>query len=178
MVKSQRDVLLVSARILVVLIIAILIASLVAVCLGTGALLTVGQGELTERIARARAPDEAYWVVIAAFALIAVAIGFAIRFFQALHQIVLSVDRGETFEPANAARLRRMGWLAVIGQVILLPLAAMGNWLAPYLERLGERFHIDFGLDPAAILLILILFILARVFERGAAMQTDLEGTV
>lgn len=127
---------------------------------------------------RADAPPIAFWIVIGAFAVVAVAIGFAVKFFETLHAIVLSVDRGDPFEPANARRLRRMGWLAVIGQVLMLPLAAMGRWLAPYLDRLGERYAIDFGLDPAALLLILVLFILARVFERGAAMQGDLEGTV
>jgi hypothetical protein len=178
MQKSQGDGLLVAARILVVLITVILVVSLVAVCLGIGELLSVGQDELWKRIAAADAPASAYWVVIAAFAIIAVAIGFAAKFFETLHQIVLSVDRGDPFEQANARRLRRMGWLAVIGQLLMLPLGAMGSWLSPYLERLGENYHVDLGLDPAALLLILVLFILARVFERGAAMQTDLEGTV
>ena len=178
MQKSRGDGLLVAARILVVLITAILIVSMIAVCLGTGALLTVGQHELWERIARADAPDSAFWVVVGAFVIIAVAIGVAVKFFETLGQIVLSVDRGDPFEAANARRLRRMGWLGAIGQVLMLPLTAMANWLAPYLDRLGDGIDIDLGLDPAAILLILILFILARVFERGAAMQTDLEGTV
>lgn len=43
MPKSQGDGLLVAARILVVLITVVLIVSLVAVCIGIGALLTVGQ---------------------------------------------------------------------------------------------------------------------------------------
>lgn len=76
-------------------------------------------------------------VGIGGLALVAIAIHFAARFFRALHEIILSVDKGEPFAPANA----------------------------------------DLGLDPAAILLILVLFILARVFECCAAMETDLEGT-
>lgn len=178
MIKSRGDALLVAARIIVVFIIAILIVCLVALGLGVGALLTVGEGELTSRIAEAGAPDEAYWVVIGGFALVALAVGAAIRFFQILHRIVLSVDHGDPFAPVNARRLRHMGWLGVIGQLLLLPIGAVLAWIAPYLEKLGDRVDLDFGLDPAAILLILILFILARVFERGAAMQTDLEGTV
>ena len=178
MVKSKGDALLVAARILTVLILAILAICLVAVVLGIGALLTVGQNEVWDRIAASGAPDSAFWVVICAFALIAVLIAAAFRFFQALHAIVLSVDRGDPFARDNAVRLRRMGWLAVFTQLLILPLTAMGSWLAPYLERLEAHYNVDAGIDPAAILLILILFILARVFERGAAMQTDLEGTV
>lgn len=178
MVKSQGDGLLVAARILNVLILAILAVCFVAVLLGIAALLTVGQNELWDRIAQAGAPASAFWVVIGAFALIAILIAAAFRFFQALHAIVLSVDRGDPFARDNALGLRRMGWLAVFTQILMLPLLAMGSWLAPYLEKLDAHYDVDAGIDPAAILLILILFILARVFERGAAMQTDLEGTV
>jgi hypothetical protein len=74
--------------------------------------------------------------------------------------------------------IRQMGWLWIAGQLMLIPIGGILAWLAPYLEKLGERVDLDLGLHPAALLLILILFILARVFERGAAMQTDLEGTV
>lgn len=178
MVKSKGDALLVAARVLVVIIIVVLILCMVAIGIGIGVLLTVGQDALVGRIARAGAPDEAFWVTIGGFALVAIAIHFAARFFTTLHEIILSVDKGEPFDPANARRLRRMGWLGIAGQLMLFPIGAIVAWLAPYLEKLGERVDLDLGLDPAAILLILILFILARVFERGAAMQTDLEGTV
>ena len=40
------------------------------------------------------------------------------------------------------------------------------------------KIDTDFGFDGGGILLILILFILARVFRHGAAMREDLEGTV
>lgn len=178
MVKSPGDALLVAARILIVLIVTILVVSLVAVGIGIGVLLSIGQNKVYELISKAGAPEEAFWVVIAGFALGMVAIGFAASFFRVLHQIILSVDHGDPFAPANADRLRRMGWLGVGGQLILLPTGAIVAWVAPYLRKLGEPVDIDLGLDPAAILLILVLFILARVFERGAAMQTDLEGTV
>lgn len=178
MVKSKGDALLVAARILVVIIIVALIACMVAVGIGIAVLLTVGEGELASRVARAGAPDEAFWVVIGGFVLVMIAIGFAASFFRVLHRIVLSVDHGDPFDPVNAQRLRQMGWLGIAGQLLLIPIGAILAWLAPYLEKLGERVDLDLGLDPAAILLILILFILARVFERGAAMQTDLEGTV
>ena len=178
MEKSKGDALLVTARILTVLIIVLLIIGMVAVGIGITILLTIGQGELTSRIAESGAPEQAFWVVIGGFVLVAIAIGFATKFFEVLQKIVLSVDHGNPFDPVNARRLRQMGWLAVAGQLLLIPIGGILAWLAPYLEKLGERVDLDLGLDPAAILLILILFILARVFERGAAMQTDLEGTV
>jgi len=178
MIKSKGDALLVAARILVVLIVVALVVAMVGVGIGIGVLFTFGQEKVYELIARAGAPAETYWVVLGGFALGMVAIGIAANFFRVLHRIILSVDHGDPFAPVNAERLRHMGWLGVAGQLILIPMGAIVAWIAPYLRKLGENVDIDLGLDPAAILLILILFILARVFERGAAMQTDLEGTV
>ena len=71
-----------------------------------------------------------------------------------------------------------MGWLAVAGQAVFIPIGAIVTWLTPYLERLGDDVDLDIGLDPGALLLILVLFILARVFERGADLRRDAEGTV
>ena len=48
----------------------------------------------------------------------------------------------------------------------------------PYLEKAGQHVDVDFGIDGESLLLILILFVLARVFREGAAMQAELEGTV
>lgn len=174
----RNDPLLVASKVLVILVIGVLIFSLVMLGIGIGALLTIGRGEVYDRIAAADAPDFFYWVVIAAFVLLMVAIGLAVRFFEALHRIILSVDRGEPFDPANAARLRNMGWLAVAGQIVFIPLGVIETAVAPYLARLGRTVEGGIGLDPGTLLLILVLFILARVFEHGAGMRQDLEGTV
>lgn len=178
MQKSSGDPLLTAARVLAIVIIGVLIFALVMVGVGIGVMLTVGQQELWDRIAVAGAPKSAYWAVIGAFTLIAAALTMALRFFQALHRIVISVDRGTPFEAANALRLRDMGWLSLGVQLILIPLGAIGTWLEPYLERLGEEFPVDVGVDPGALLLVLVLFILARVFRQGAAMRADLDGIV
>lgn len=175
---SRNDPLLVAGKVLVILITVVLVFSLVMLGIGVGALLTVGRGEVFDRIAAADAPEGYYWLVIAAFLLIMLAIGLALRFFKALHQIILSVDRGEPFEPANAARLRSMGWLAVAGQIVFIPLGVIETVLSPYLARLGREIEGGVGLDPGTLLLILVLFILARVFESGTDMRRDLEGTV
>lgn len=175
---NRSEPLLVAAKVLVILIIVVLIVSLVVLGIGIGVLLTVGREAVFERIAAADAPGPYYWLVIAAFGLIMIAVGLALRFFQALHQMILSVDRGEPFESANAARLRSMGWLAVGGQIVFIPIGVIETMLSPYLARLGRDVEGGVGLDPGTLLLILVLFILARVFESGAGMRRDLEGTV
>ena len=42
----------------------------------------------------------------------------------------------------------------------------------------GDTFVVDSGFDVNGLLLMLILFILARVFRKGADMRAELEGTV
>ena len=41
-----------------------------------------------------------------------------------------------------------------------------------------DDITVDAGLDVSGILLVVILFILARVFRHGTTMREELEGTV
>jgi len=71
-----------------------------------------------------------------------------------------------------------MGWLAIGGQGIALALKGVVKVLEPYAIKAGKPIDLEFDLDMTGVLLVLILFILARVFRHGAAMRADLEGTV
>ena len=87
-----------------------------------------------------------------------------------------TVGRGDPFTLENAARLRRMGWLAIIVQVVSLPLAMLATWLESNVEK--GSFQLDSDISLTGIGLAIVLFILARVFTRGAEMREELEGTV
>jgi len=102
-------------------------------------------------------------LTIAAFALL-------YDFAAQLAKIVATVRHGDPFKLANAARLTRMGWLAmgVLGINIVQTLMSM------YLPSNGMDTHMSF----TGLAVGLVLFILARVFRHGAAMREDLEGTV
>jgi hypothetical protein len=101
------------------------------------------------------------------------------RFLLELGGIVKSVERGDPFEPANADRLSRMGWIAVAGYAIATVIGSIAAWIKSVAGEAGNHIDVDdVGLDGGGILLILVLFILARVFRHGAAMREDLEGTV
>lgn len=105
------------------------------------------------------------------------AIGFL--FFDKLRRIIGTVGEGDPFAPENADRLASMGWLALIGQLVMLPLAAIAVYLAKAFQKIEDAsFTFDAGFDITGILMVLVLFILARVFRHGAAMREDLEGTV
>ncbi|CCA91354.1 MULTISPECIES: DUF2975 domain-containing protein [unclassified Novosphingobium] len=98
-----------------------------------------------------------------------------------LKRIVDTVGQGDPFVPDNATRLTRMAWLSLAVQLVSLPISGLGTWIHKVTEGVGADkgdFQIDGGVDGNGLLLMLILFILARVFRKGAEMRAELEGTV
>ena len=108
-------------------------------------------------------------------ALLIAMLVIAILFMRDLLRIVGSVEKRNPFDSLNADRLRRMGWLTVLTQVILLFLGGIAN-TGSYRQAILAEDAIVTAIS--ALLLTLILFILARVFRLGAAMRDELEGTV
>lgn len=93
-------------------------------------------------------------------------------FLRLLREIVDTVAVDTPFTADNADRLRKMGWIAVALTLVSEAITMLSNAdVTPFR---------DFGLriDGPGLLVILVLFILARVFRKGAAMHEDLEGTV
>lgn len=177
---AKRDLLLDAAQVVNILCCIALIFAMVLVGIGAGAIATVGHAGLVAKLAEAGAPAFVAWLLVGALLLIEVLLYLALRFLLELRGIVSSVGEGDPFHPENARRLSRMGWIALIGQVLILPLGALATWLEPFADKLGDNIEIktSVGFDGGTILLILILFILARVFRRGAEMRDELEGTV
>lgn len=117
--------------------------------------------------------------VMGAIALALIAIGLAFVFFGKLRAIIATVGEGDPFAPENADRLSIMAWLLLAIQIIAIPLGGLGLLIARWAEPLeNAEINIDAGMDLTSILMVIILFILARVFRHGAAMREDLEGTV
>jgi len=102
-------------------------------------------------------------LTIAAFALL-------FDFAAQLARIVATVRQGDPFTLANAARLSRMGWMAMG----VLAINAAQTLMSMYLPSNGLDTHMSL----TGLAVGLVLFILARVFRHGAAMREDLEGTV
>lgn len=106
--------------------------------------------------------------------LLCIPIAFAAHaIFTRLVAMIDSVDRGQVFTAENAQRLRVIGWCVLATQVI----DAGYGWISYQLViASGEQF----GWQPSltAWLAVLMLFILARIFEQGAAMREELEQTI
>jgi hypothetical protein len=108
------------------------------------------------------------------FALGILVLGMLWTMMRKLLAIVDSVEDGNPFIVANAIRLRAIGWMMVGLQIVGVPLAVAAGNVA---DIFGDN---DVGMDLPlnSILAILLVFILAGIFERGAEMREELEGTV
>jgi len=105
-------------------------------------------------------------------------LALGVYFLLLLRRIVNSVGDGDPFIPENATRLARMGWTSIAGQLASIPIGAAVVWIARIVDDNAKVRVDEFGFSGNGILLVLILFILARVFRRGAEMREELEGTV
>lgn len=90
-----------------------------------------------------------------------------------LGAIVGSVAAGSAFSLVNARRLRTIAWALLATQVIDLTWGLVAMRAS---EASGEYLGWSFGLT--GWLAVLLLFVLARIFEAGAIMREELEGTV
>jgi hypothetical protein len=93
-----------------------------------------------------------------------------------LTRLIAMIDdlrAGRPFAAANAMRLRQIAWSLLAIQLLDL---AFGLVSIRASSETGEYFGWSFGVT--GWLAVLLLFVLARVFEGGAAMQDELEQTI
>ena len=88
--------------------------------------------------------------------------------------IVGTVSTGSPFVAANAARLRAIAWALVALELTHYAVGAV----AASVSSAGVPLDIGWGFSLTRWLAVLLLFVLARVFEQGTRMREDLEGTV
>jgi hypothetical protein len=172
----RRDPLLGTVRVaLSVMMIAAI--AVTATILATAPLLYIWRAriiaELSQR-AGAALPGELAYAISGVQILVAVTAMLGFFFIRHLRRIIDSVADGDPFIPDNAQRLSHMGWLAVAIQLIAIPAGALGGWIA----YIGHVQYIDIGFSFGGAFLALILFVLARIFRKGAEMRDELEGTV
>ena len=94
--------------------------------------------------------------------------------FSRLLAIVETVRDGDPFVATNAARLQTIAWAVLaleVGRVAVISIA--GAVSSP-----ARPIHVGGKLAVTPWLSVLLLFVLARVFEHGAHMREELEGTV
>src|SRR5690242_11516297 len=81
---------------------------------------------------------------------------------------ILATVAGDPFVATNAARLRSIAWILLALQLLDLSLGGFAAWF--------HALHIDFvGWSPSigGWIAVLMTFVLAQIFDRGAAMRDD-----
>lgn len=161
------DPLLTAARILLIVLLAGVALTALAVVFGVAAHIGVSGIPATRGLA-----DPA-WRPISGALFAMGALWLVADTVLALLAMIAAVARDAAFERANVTRLERIAHntigLAILGVIADLAGTPIG----------GSINGFDIGVDlPASIGFALLIFILARVFRKGAAMRDDLAGVV
>jgi Protein of unknown function (DUF2975) len=109
------------------------------------------------------------------FALLAlISIVMAFLMFGHLIKIVNTVGEGNAFTTENSERLRKIAYLSlgILGSEFVLA------WVEFYQGSVMVNGRRWFDWDPSSIITILILFVLARVFEEGVRLNDEAQFTV
>jgi len=88
--------------------------------------------------------------------------------------IIETVRLGDPFVAGNAARLQTTAW-ALLGLELLHLVVGV---VAAVASTDGQPLNVNWHFSVTGWLAVLLLFVLARVFDYGTRMRDDLEGTV
>lgn len=133
--------------------------------------------ELMVRALKVAKPEEAAGVVVGMRVIIVaglVGVGLTDRMLTRLLAIVDTVRAGDPFVVENAKRLQTIAWLVFGLQIVHLVIGAAAAIAGPG----GRPIDIGWKFSFTPWMAVLLLFVLARVFDHGARMRADLEGTV
>jgi hypothetical protein len=110
--------------------------------------------------------------VIAVVGLATIPLNYAVL--KRLVAIVETVRAGDAFVAANASRLQGIAWALLALQLLGLVVGAV----AEAASTPAHPLDLDSGFSISGWLVVLLTFVLARVFAEGTLMREDLEGTI
>ncbi|KLI64931.1 DUF2975 domain-containing protein [Aurantiacibacter marinus] len=179
--SRPNDLLLLVGKALAIFMQVVMAIAAVALVIAAGALL-IFSGEIAAEAAAEFGDDVGALpgLALAGIMLVGLAIVAALYFFfDRLRRIINTVGDGDPFLPENANRLNLMAWLLLSVHLLTVPAIGLALFLSKWADQVDNaNITVDAGLDLSGILMVIVLFILARVFRIGAAMREDLEGTV
>ncbi len=109
---------------------------------------------------------------IAVLGLAAIPLNHAVL--KRLLAIVETVRAGDPFVAANASRLQVIAWVLLALNLLSIVIGA----IAKTVSTPAHPLDLDAGFSINGWLLVLLTFVLARVFAKGALMRKDVEVTV
>ena len=109
-------------------------------------------------------PTLRVWVVLAFAMVVAIHVSLS-----RLLEVVETVRTGDPFVPENAARLNTIAWCVLFNELLRLTFGVM----AATMNAAGSNIEWQFSLT--GWLAVVLLFVLARVFEEGTQLREDLQ---
>ena len=109
---------------------------------------------------------------IALLGLAAIPLNHAVL--KRLLAIVKTVRARDPFVAANASRLRAIAWVLLALNLLSIVIGA----IARTVSTPAHPLHMNAGFSINGWLLVLLTFVLARVFAEGTLMRENVEGTV
>lgn len=91
-----------------------------------------------------------------------------------LTAIVETVSAGDPFVILNAERLKTIAWVVLGLEMLHFAIGMIARSVSSEMHPLD----LDWKFNLTRWLVVLFLFVLARVFEQGARMREEIEGTV
>lgn len=165
---GDLDPVLLAARILLYVLLVGLIIGMVMSVVG---LLTFVAGNANDLL---RPPSASIWVTPSRLIVALIALGLLVGIVTRLLAMIGTVERKDSLSTDNADRIEQIAGsmlglqlLGFFGRMIGIPVSGHIN-----------GFDLGVSLSPGGVAVVLLLFILARVFRQGATMRDDLEGTV
>ncbi len=166
--RRSLDPLLTAAQVLLYVLLAGVILAMVMTMVGLLTTIAAHGAELL------RPPSFETWKPVSSLLLGLGALSMIFNAVLATLAIIRSVGEESAFTTANAVRLEK-----IAGNVLGLQiLGLVSGWIGAPIGGDINGFDIGARLSPGGIAVVLLLFILARVFHQGASMRDDLEGTV
>ena len=110
--------------------------------------------------------------VIAVLGVVAVPLNYAVL--RRLLAIVQTVRAGDPFVASNASRLQAIAWLLLALNVLSIVIGV----IARTVSTPAHPLHINAGFSINGWLAVLLTFVLAHVFAKGALIRESVEGTV
>ena len=90
-----------------------------------------------------------------------------------LLEIVVTVRAGDAFVAANASRMQTIAWMLLVLQLLAVVIGA----IASSVSTPAHPLHIDAGFSINGWLVVVLTFVLVRVFTQGARMRDNLQAT-
>jgi hypothetical protein len=88
--------------------------------------------------------------------------------------IIKTVRGGEPFVAANASRLQAIAWVLLALNILSIVIGG----IAKTVSTPAHPLHLNAGFSINGWLAVVLTFVLAHVFAKGALMGEDVEGTV